>query len=379
MNETSGDKDNLKNTLKNIDQWVRKEFENHKRLLSFEEYLGLVSENPEMQLRGSAEYLANAIEFFGKGEIPGTQLSRFRVFDEPSNRAAKRVVGQIEAENELYRSLKSFARQGINNKLILLHGPNGSAKSSLIQALMAGLETYSQAKEGALYTFSWVFPVDKITKSGIGFGSTAATAKSMASFAKLPEDELAVRIPCELKDHPLLVVPAENRKAFLISLLGEQKAERVWAEMPLYLTQGALSHNAKQIAEALLVNYQGDFKKVLMHVQVERFFYSRRYRSGLVTIEPQMHVDAQYHQVTYNKGLSSLPTVLQNLNLHVLTGDLVDGNRGIVEFSDLLKRPIDSFKWATKSTWRPILLGHWHFGPFSLDLKSLIRLTIPQI
>ena len=258
--------------LKNSINGSAREFENHRRLLSFEEYLALVSENPTGQLRGSGEYLANAIDYFGKEELPHSNLQRFKIFDEPGNRTAKRVVGHVEAENELYRSLKSFARQGLNNKLILLHGPNGSAKSSIIQALMAGLETYSQAKEGALYTFSWVFPIDKITKSGMGFSASSNTAKTLASYAKLPEDELAVRIPCELKDHPLLVIPTENRKAFLVSLLGSEKADRIWQAMPQYLTQGALSHNAKQISEALLVYYQGDFKKVLMHVQVERFF-----------------------------------------------------------------------------------------------------------
>ena len=43
-----------------------------------------------------------------------------------------------------------------------------------------------------------------------------------------------------------------------------------------------------------------------MHVQVERQYFARRYRKGLVTIEPQMHVDAQYHQLTYNKSMGSL-------------------------------------------------------------------------
>src|SRR3954451_8475249 len=82
-----------------------------------------------------------------------------------------------------------------------------------------------------------------------------------------------------------------------------------------------------------------------MHIQVERMYFARRYRKGLVTIEPQMHVDAQYHQLTYNKSIGSLPASLQSLNLFSLTGDLVDGNRGIVEYSDLLKRPVDTFKY----------------------------------
>jgi serine protein kinase len=58
-----------------------------------------------------------------------------------------------------------------------------------------------------------------------------------------------------------------------------------------------------------------------------------------------MHVDANYQQLTYNKSVAALPASLQSLNLFALSGDLIDGNRGIVEFSDLLKRPVDSFKY----------------------------------
>ncbi len=58
-----------------------------------------------------------------------------------------------------------------------------------------------------------------------------------------------------------------------------------------------------------------------------------------------MHVDAQYHQLTYNRSMGALPASLQAINLFALSGDLIEGNRGIIEFSDLLKRPVDTFKY----------------------------------
>ena len=39
-----------------------------------------------------------------------------------------RVAGQEEAQNALYRQISNFIRAGRVNRLILLHGPNGSAK-----------------------------------------------------------------------------------------------------------------------------------------------------------------------------------------------------------------------------------------------------------
>ena len=322
-----------------VDENVHRAFDATKALLSFEEYLTILAENPAGQLRGSAAYAADMMDHFGKhGET-------FRVFDEVPQ--SRRVIGHESVQREIYRALRTFERQGFNNKLILLHGPNGSAKSSLVQAIMAGLERYSQLPEGALYTFNWVFPVDKIVRGGLGLhgSTTGASARDAGSYAKLPDDEVSARVPSELKDHPLLLIPLDQRREFLKKLLGAEKGESLWARLPLVYTTGDLNHRCKEISNALLKSYDGDFRKVLMHVQVERIFHSRRYRKGLVTIEPQLHVDAQYGQLTMNRSLSQLPPSLQSLNLFMVTGDLIDGSRGLIEYNDLLKRPLDSFKY----------------------------------
>jgi serine protein kinase len=341
--------------LNHIDQEVRKEFESNRRILSFAEYLLLLGEQPERQTRGSARYTADMMDFFGREEIKGHtgEASRFRLFDLPADGLARKVVGQEAVQNQIYRALRAFNRQGINNKLILLHGPNGSAKTSTIHGLMGGMERYSQDPQGALYTMNWVFPVERFTKGGMGINQnsgqagavTASSREKLLTYAKLPDEEMAARIPCDLKDHPILLIPRESRRAFIAELIGTKRADELWNTLPQYIQRGDLCHRCRQIYDALLTSNNGDFRKVLMHVQVERFYFARRYRRGLVTIEPQMHVDAQYHQLTQNRSISALPTSLQSLNLFALGGDLVDANRGIVEFSDLLKRPVDTFKY----------------------------------
>jgi predicted Ser/Thr protein kinase len=331
-----------------IDQIVRKDFESKGRVLSFDEYLSLVGEKPKLQLRGSAQYAADMMDYYGTLDVDtadGESTRRFNVFDLTNGDSVRRVVGQEHVQNHLYRSLKSFVRQGVNNRLVLLHGPNGSAKSSLIHSLMAGLEQYSQENEGAAYTFNWVFPVERFSKGGIGINTYATKKENVSSYAKLADEDILAKIPCDLKDHPILLIPLQHRRAFLEKLIGKKESEELWITLPAYLSKGEPCHRCKQIADALLLTSGGDYKKVLMHVQVERIFYSRRYRKGVVTIEPQFHVDAQYQQLTMNRSMGSLPASLQSLNLFALQGDLVDGNRGIIEYSDLLKRPVDTFKY----------------------------------
>jgi serine protein kinase len=329
--------------LKQIDQTVKKEFEANRRVLTFDEYLRLLEENEQAHARhtrSSSQYALDMMDYFGKTALPltqtgGREIFRFKLYDLPIPGGAPKLVGHEEVQTRMYKTIQTFARQGINNRMILLHGPNGSAKTTLLHGLMAGLERYSREPEGAVYSFHWIFPHERLVKGAMGVTNYSAARGEIHSYAKLPDEEIAAKISCELKDHPLLLIPAAYREQFL------KHPEHV----SHYLGKGDLCHRCKQIFEALLASYHGDFKKVLMHIQVERVFLSRRYRSGLVTVEPQMHVDAQYHQLTYNKNLSALPASLHNLNFFSLGGDLVDGNRGAIEYSDLLKRPIDSFKY----------------------------------
>ena len=95
----------------------------------------------------------------------------------------------------------------------------------------------------------------------------------------------------------------------------------------------------------MLNAYDGSIRKVLSHVQIERFYFSKQYRVGIGTVEPQLAVDAQEQQLTMDKNISNLPPILHNISFFESRGSLIEANRGIVEFSDMLKRPLESFKY----------------------------------
>ncbi len=44
---------------------------------------------------------------------------------------------------------------GTEKRVLLLHGPVGSSKSTIVRRLKKGFEHYSRTEEGALYTFDW--------------------------------------------------------------------------------------------------------------------------------------------------------------------------------------------------------------------------------
>lgn len=329
------------NFVSSIHNEIHTDFKEQKRILSFDEYLLLIQKSPRQHLRSSAQYITDMMDHYGRDEKTG----RFRVFDQEFSDERFRLIGLEKVQENIYRILQSFIREGINNKMILLHGPNGSAKSSLINCLIRGMEDYSHTEDGALYRFYWIFPVDKFGKPALGFSAAASSDSYSDSFAKLDDSEIAARIPCDLKDHPLFLVPEEEREKY-IEELDISKDFKISE----YIRKGDLSHKSRLIYEALLRSYKGDFKRVMQHVQVERFYVSKRYREAAITIEPQLQVDAHAQQVTMDRSLQMLPSSLHSLNLVNLGGDLIDGNRGLIEYNDLLKRPIDAFKYILVTT-----------------------------
>jgi predicted Ser/Thr protein kinase len=330
--------------LQTVGSEVSNDFVKNRTILSFEEYIALFSQSPKSQARNAAQYLKDAIDHFGTEMVPHPtgKIRRFKIFDAPQGEGEIRVAGQEEVQNAIYRLLGNFVRAGRINKLIMLHGPNGSAKSSIVEALKRGMELYSHSPEGALYSFNWVFPSEKLIKGNIGFGEKGGKSTgTLQSFAHLEAEAVDVRITNPLREHPLFLVPKGERKKLIFESLGEAKDVVV----PSYVLDGELSAKSRRIFDALLGAYEGDYLKVLRHVQVERFYVSRRYQVATCTVEPQMSVDAAYHQITADRSQANMPQALQNVALFEPHGSLVSANRGLIEYSDLLKRPLEAFKY----------------------------------
>lgn len=324
-----------------LSRTVREDFVLKKRVLSFEEYFALFLASPRLHARNSSQYVVDAFNYFGRdGE-------RFRLFDAQFDEGTDRLVGQERSQQEVFRILTKFARQGKVDHLILLHGPNGSAKSTFIACMARALEYYSGTDEGAMYRFNWVFPSERVERKALGFGGGMSTVPEREvrgpgkSYAYLEDTEIDAKIATEMKDHPLFLLPKRQRRDLLRRLVpaGEDFA------LSETIADGDLSPMSRLIFDSLLVAYNGDLDRVYQHVQVERFFLSRRFRRGLVTVEPQLHVDASLRQITLNRSFESLPKVLQNMTLFEPFGDLVDANRGMIEYNDLLKKPIEAFKY----------------------------------
>ena len=365
--------------LDEVDNEIRARFAREKALLSFEGYLEAFAAAPRAHSRGAAAYLCDVFDHFGTRalEAPVGPALRYRLFDAEVAGDEGEVAGHAEVQAQLYRALRTFARQGRIDRLILLHGPNGSAKSSLVSAVMRGMERYSLEEAGAVYRFNWIFPRERLVKGSMGFGGGPTRSES-TSFAHLEAEDIEARLSDPLRDHPLLLIPRPQRERLLRSACEPAEPGEAGEGdfvLPRYLLEGDLSLRNRAIFDALLASYGGDWHRVMAHVQVERFYFSREYQQGCVTIEPQMSVDASVRALNVDRSALALPPALQSTTLIEPFGPLVSANRGLLEFSDLLKRPLEAFKYllGTSET------GEVRMEHLNLRLDTVLMATTNEL
>lgn len=334
--------------LEELGSGIKERFVTEKRVLSFEEYLDEFLAHPWRHTRDAPRYMRDCVDHFGTRDVetPFGPRRRYKLFDQafagdPAQAARQQLIGQEVLQGAFYSALNTFVQEGRCNRLLMLHGPNGSAKSTFAACLMRALEHYSGTEEGALYRFSWVFPAGHDDKS-IGFGAKPKRVTGKGSYAHLDPERIRARLTTRLREHPLLLLPLDQRRALIA---GAYRDKGVKHGPPSLLTHGRLAHQNAQVYDAMLAAYGGDIREVLAHVQVERCYLSRRYRTGAVTIGPQMAVDASERQLTSDRTLAHLPGALSGISLFESFGDLVDGACGLIEYSDLLKRPLDAWKY----------------------------------
>ena len=126
---------------------------------------------------------------------------------------------------KLVQVLKAAAMSyGPERRVLLLHGPVGSSKSTIARLLKRGMEHYSRTPDGALYTFSWVdAEVDIPERGGAARprdalpdargAAQAAPAEFRAAFLERINERLPRRAPHRCAGRPLPRLPPRLQRA----------------------------------------------------------------------------------------------------------------------------------------------------------------------
>ncbi len=279
---------------------------------SFEDYLRVVRERPQ-STRNAFQRLYDMVISFGEEEYIDNKkkLTRYPFFDDPLEQGKDAIFGLDIPLMRLVHVLRAAASGlGPEKRIILLHGPVGSSKSTIARLLKKGIEHYSRTPEGALYTYKWV----NLKGTGLTVGE---------------EDEF----PCPMHEEPLRLIPLEWRERAMKDLALGNDRYRVKVE-------GDMNPACRFIFSALLKRYNGDWSKMIsQHVRVNRLVLSEKDRIGIGTFQPKDEKNQDSTELTgdinYRKiaeyGSDSDPRAFN------FDGEFNIANRGLVEFVEVLK------------------------------------------
>jgi serine protein kinase len=231
---------------------------------SLDDYLKLVQESPRVT-RNAFQRIYDMILLHGVEEHVEhkKKTTRYRFFRDYAHNGRDAVYGIDQSLTHLVDIFKSASKNyGTERRVILLHGPVGSAKSTIVRLLKKGLEEYSRTPDGAMYTFAWTNIANDVEKE---------------VFA-LVNDEL----PCPMREDPLHLIPSEQRPKVIDELMRNSSD-------PNYRIQvdGDLCPACRQMYRELTRRYKGDWFKVMDHVKVRRLVLSEKDRIGIGTFQPK--------------------------------------------------------------------------------------------
>lgn len=256
-----------------------------KVILSLGEWKELVTAYPHL-IRNAPEYILDALDYWGieKYNKFGKTMMRFKGLSlSPKN--DERLVGHEQIQTKLYQVLKTLCRN--NSKMILLVGPNGSAKSTLWNALSYSLEAYSKEFEGARYSIEWIFPYSQTFSRKMGFTPKESESDDLGqeTFAFL-DDEKIERIKCDANCNPVLLYTPEAKKRHF----GNSDSKLLEDEElcpKCYMIIKELLEIYKTKNKILTSDDPDDILMLLSrHIRVKKKEVSKVYQEGLAVIDP---------------------------------------------------------------------------------------------
>jgi serine protein kinase len=282
---------------------------------SFEDYLNIVRQHPQVT-RNAFQRMYDMIIRYGIEEYTDNKkkLVRYNFFKDENSGGADGIFGLDIPLMRLVHVLKAASEgYGPEKRVILLHGPVGSSKSTIARLLKKGIEHYSTTQDGALYTFDWVNLED------VGMAGSEQ------------------RFKCPMNEEPLRLIPPAWRERAIesLGLSGEGRDNRQYSVR----VDGDLDPACRFVFSKLMDKYGGDWTKVMQHVRIRRLVLSEKDRVGIGTFQPKDEKNQDSTELTgdinYRKiaeyGSDSDPRAFN------FDGEFNIANRGVVEFIEVLK------------------------------------------
>src|SRR5712692_6473823 len=278
---------------------------------SFEDYLNLVKQNAKVA-RTAFQRIYDMILSYGKTEYIDNKkrLIRYHFFSDERFGGRDAIFGLDVPLMKLVNVFKSAAQgYGTERRVILLHGPVGSSKSTIARLLKKGIEEYSRIPDGAAYTFSWL--LDK---------------------KQLDGSVVKEKMKCPMNEEPLNLIPKDWRPRVFAELCPPSSGYTI--------PEGSeLCPACRFVFRELMTSCQGNFAKVMEQVRVNRLILSEKDRVGIGTFQPKDEKNQDSTELTGDINYRKIAEYGTDSDARAFNfdGELNIANRGLVEFIEVLK------------------------------------------
>lgn len=290
--------------------------------MTFSEYIKKVKKNPKLA-RNSFQYVYDMIMEKGCSTFERYRktYTKYHFFEDKETP----IFGIEETIEGIVDFIHGAAGQyGTERRVLLMHGPVGSSKSTIARRIKRGLEKYSMTDAGAWYTFKWVnLPLEE-DKDGPGVYTSAECLSAM-------------------NENPIKLMTPEMRNKFLedinkvnYELASDDQKEDLY---PL-ISEGDLNPRCKLFFNMLLKRYKGDWEKVVNnHIVVFRRIHSEIDRIGIGTFQPKDEKNQDSTELTGDMDFSKISKFGSDSDPRAFNfdGEFQVSNRGVCEMIEMLK------------------------------------------
>lgn len=293
--------------------------------ITIHEYVELLKEDAR-PARTAYQRAFDMIEGAGKKKFKEFKkdLIRYDFFSalDEQGYTADSVFGLEKNLMELVNHFKGAAlKLGAEKRVLLMHGPVGSAKSTIARLIKKGLEEYSMIHP--LFSLEWI---------GLGpFGKAEVMKNNIVVDRKVLFDQV-----CQMHEDPIKLLSQENRKAILRDINEANKGKEMLYEVEI---DGDLCPHCRFNYTMLMKHYNGDWNEIMKHVRINRIFLSEADRIGIGTFQPRDEKNQDSTELTGNIDYRKIATIGSDSDPRAFNfdGELCIANRGIVEFIEILK------------------------------------------
>ena len=300
----------------------RKEFLALNEEMNFSAYLEKVRANPKLA-RNAFQYVYDMIMEKGTSTFERYRktYTRYHFFSD----SEIPIFGLEETLEDLVDFIHGAAgNYGTERRVLLLHGPVGSSKSTICRRLKRGLEQYSRSDAGAWYTYKWINLPTEADEHGPAIFTDTTDVSPM-------------------NENPLKLMPKNMREEFLNELneiYQDVVPDSQKSDIYELKCEGELNPRCKLFMKMLLDRYKGDWLKVVTnHIVVIRRTHSEIDRCGIGTFQPKDEKNQDSTELTGDMNFSKIGHFGSDSDPRAFNfdGEFEVANRGVCEFIEMLK------------------------------------------